>query len=656
MSLLAAITLGAAATTAAATPATPPKPATLQQQFDAASDAAAERKCIEAIPMFETLERNPAVKKGSIAAAAIAVRKGNCLIRDGRLEEGEASVRTGLPRLESAGEPFAIDVADGYLALGNASLLRTDFSEARRQYERSLAPRKGTDRVNSLSLLARTTAFDSGPEPLAYVDEALSLVEAQAKPSKDLLAQLRALRGRILMNRGQDAEAYAELKKALQLSGGLTNRVSLSEVSLRGDLAQAALLLNKKDDARLYLAYTGAGRISESPFARGAIMDPPECGGETGLKPEDAAVVEFGIGEDGQVAYAETVYAKGGPRAAGAFARAVKGWYWRPELLAKIPAFYRASTRVELRCSAAGGGMPSIFAPLDERFEQWARAYVPLQAEAGQVARVASFKAAFADREAKGDGPGQVAAAGLLASQMPFNDPEVVAVLDRALAAGEKAGVSAEPLNLLRIRRVGHAAGRVAKRTRVQEAYLALLQIPDFAADALTSDAALLAAAGVARRQETEEGDRLVAVAQDDRLPQHHPLRQVARLRLANQAAAAGDLARAQSYFASTGLTEQQCALIGATPRLRSSGVSSSDFPMTAAQYGFEGWVKLEYDILSEGKPSGVRAVVAYPPFIFVDAAQGMARDFRYETSYRPNGAVACNAQQTMLNFLMNKP
>lgn len=657
MSILATITLAAAPAPAAAAQPAP----TLQQQFEAATDAMMASKCTEAVPLFEALERNPGVKAGSIPAAAIAVRKGTCLIRISRVGEGEASVRAGLPRLERAGEQYSADVAKGYFALGNAALIRTDYAEARRQLEKSLGMEKGSERIPALSLLSRAAAFDPGPEPLAYAEEALRLVETAPKPSKDLLAQLHSLHARILLNRGQTAEAFAELKTALQLSGGLTSRTTMAEASLRGDLALAALLLGKKDEARRYLAWTGAGRISQSPFASGVVMDAPECGGEAGLKPEDFAVVEFGIGDNGQVAYAEAAHSKGGPKVAAAFANAVRGWYWRPDLLAKIPAFYRATTRIELRCSVAGGGVPEAGAPLRERFVQWATPFAPVDPGPSPAARVAALKAAATEKQGQGDVRGQVAAAGLLALYTPAPDAETVAIIDRALAASPRPDVPAEAINALRVMRIPAAAiagwGDPGRRARppAPEDYLALLQDPVFAADAVASGVVLLTAASprADRRERDEAGSWLKRVADDGRLPEHHPLRQVARIKLANRAAAAGDLAGAQTYFLATGLTEQQCALIGATPSLKRSGADSGDFPMEAMQYGFEGWVKLEFDIQPDGKAASVRPIAAYPPFVFVEAAQGMSRGFRYESSYRPSGGPACSAKQEIVRFIL---
>jgi len=173
------------------------------------------------------------------------------------------------------------------------------------------------------------------------------------------------------------------------------------------------------------------------------------------------------------------------------------------------------------------------------------------------------------------------------------------------------------------------------------------------AADALADDTLLLLKASgaptLAQRGATTA--RLTRVAEDGRLPDHHPLRQVALLRLANLAATDGKLEDAHGYFSRTGLSEEQCSLIGVEPAMKSSGASSNDFPAEALRFGFEGWVDLEFDINANGTTAHARPVVAYPPFVFVDAATGMARNIRYQASFRPSNALACSAHQETISF-----
>ena len=107
-------------------------PMTLQQRFDAASDAAAQGKCSEAVTEFEAIEKSGATQHGGLVAAAIAVRKGVCLIGTDRSDEGEAAIRRGLPVIDAKGADFASDVRDARLGLANAELLRFDYGAAER--------------------------------------------------------------------------------------------------------------------------------------------------------------------------------------------------------------------------------------------------------------------------------------------------------------------------------------------------------------------------------------------------------------------------------------------------------------------------------------------------------------------------------------------
>ena len=84
---------------------------------------------------------------------------------------------------------------------------------------------------------------------------------------------------------------------------------------------------------------------------------------------------------------------------------------------------------------------------------------------------------------------------------------------------------------------------------------------------------------------------------------------------------------------------------------MRSTGAGGDDYPMEALMMGFEGWVRLELDITADGKAAGVRPIIAYPPLVFVEAATGMSKGFRYEYSYRPYSSVACSAKQETITF-----
>ena len=70
---------------------------------------------------------------------------------------------------------------------------------------------------------------------------------------------------------------------------------------------------------------------------------------------------------------------------------------------------------------------------------------------------------------------------------------------------------------------------------------------------------------------------------------------------------------------------------------------------------GFEGWVRIEYDIKADGNTAAQRAIVAYPPFVFREAATGIAKGLVYTQSFRPDGSAGCGGQQENVRFTMNR-
>jgi outer membrane biosynthesis protein TonB len=131
------------------------------------------------------------------------------------------------------------------------------------------------------------------------------------------------------------------------------------------------------------------------------------------------------------------------------------------------------------------------------------------------------------------------------------------------------------------------------------------------------------------------------------------PIRVGALARLSSLELAAGNVPAAQAAFQATGLTAQQCALIDAGPGMKRSGAQSSDFPREAMQWGFEGWATIEHDVAADGRTLNQRAVIAYPPFVFSEAATGIIKETRYEQSYRPDGSLGCGGKTQRIVFRM---
>jgi tetratricopeptide (TPR) repeat protein len=663
--MLAALVLALSTAASSAAPAPAPTsaqaPRTLQEEFDAATQAVEKGNCKEAVGLFESLEHNPAVKPGGLPAAAIAVRKGKCLIAMGRRDEGKALILADLPKIATAGESFAGDVYLAQMALGDAAFGEYDYGAARERYEAALKLTSNLDSLVPLMALSKATSFDGSSIPLDYAQEGLRIIGAQPEPNKALRAGFLTIHARALLNQGQVGQAYDELKEALKLSGGLTDKISLGEAMMRSDLADAALLDGKRDDAHRYLAYTGAGRIAESPFVRARNMDVPVCGSETGLRPEDVAVVEFSIDRDGSVLGAQTIYTRGGPAVAAAFASAVRKWYWDPEQIAKIPAFYLLATRVELRCTRAGADAPGVTSPLVERFYKWAADRISVPADFGQDAAVANKLRPMLSAAELQDHPDRyVAIAGVLSQADPRRSVDTAALLSDALSTARKTSLPAEVTNALQVLRALSASPWTSDDFHPKrdlpiyaKTLFELAAAPDISQDAIAADTLRLSGAKFAHwfGDPSSVVAQLELVDKDTRLAEHHPLRQAADLQLANLAAQSGQLDKARSYFERTGLTEEQCSMLGIKPALNQSHASSSDYPTEALMYGFEGWTEVEYDVKADGRTLSGRTLMAYPPFVFSDGAAAMTKDFVFEKSYRPGDSVACAADRQSIGF-----
>lgn len=624
---------------------------TLQQRFDAATSAWQAGKCSDAVTAFEGIERDRAARSGSLVEAAIAVRKGMCLAKLDRPSEAEASIRAGLPRLGQAGEDFRDEVHDATVMLGRIALQRWDYATAADRFKEALAGPVRPDRAQMLVNLANAEIFDTGPDALAALDEAEAIIREKAPADRDSLVTIQTVRGRALLNQGRNKDGYDALKQALKLSGGLTLKTTLAEASMRGDLAQAALLNGDEAQAKLYMAYTGAGRAAAGEFNAPAGFNLPDCGSAGSLKPDDPAIVELTLSDSGAVASAQTIYTRGGAEAAAAFARAASEWRWEPDKLAKIPAFFKAAVRIEMRCSVALADADPFRPLIDESADWLDEQLARMGINGDETPSSDRLEAIAAARATTGDQAGQAAAliALLLRSGEIANS---LRISDTLLRMPTSVTIPPEALSLAKIARAYMLDRR--ERMRTNAALQLLLDDPEIKAQPIAVNTVRLLAATRSRSNSEKRDFALIAaVAEDGRLAPTHPLRQRALIEMANQAAAAKDFTTAQAYFERTGLTESQCALLGMKPAMRSTGASSSDYPMEALRMGFEGWVRVEFDIDASGRTSNIRPLIAYPPLVFVPAATGMARDVRYQPSYRPSGGTACQGNSESFRFIL---
>lgn len=624
---------------------------TLQQLFDTATKAAAEGQCTEAVRAFEQIEQNQKAMSAPTVRAAVDVRKGYCLAVLERADEGEAAIRRGLPVLAARGAGFAEEVQQSHEALARIAVLRFDYPAAAAEYRIALDHATGIERLRPLLGLSQVLMFDQDGEAVRYAGEARALVQGNPVFTKRNVAAVQTQYARALLNAGRVKEGYAELKDSLRKQGGLDLKVDIADLTTRSDLAIAAWLDHDVDSARKYLAYTGAGRFKDSPFTRATDMDLPPCGESTGLKPEDSAIVEFSLADDGHVNGVLPIYVPAGRTAAAAFARAVSGWSWTPEAAKSIPVLFRATTRVELRCTT-GVDRPPLTAPLQQAFADWLETqHVADQGWSGLPAAKAAplERTALAEARAKGDRPAMLAAA-IALGENAVTDP-----LERKSALAEAVALADALSAPMAVRaHLAITAVSIGHEYRTQDAALRdLLARPDFRKDPLVAATLrVMIAMPRFRRRAPADGDTLLAAVTDgNALPARHPLKVAALLQRANIAAAKGDVATAQQHFAQTGLSSRQCSLLGLKPAVRGVGNVDGAFPMAAQQMGFEGWVKIEFDVATDGRTIAPRIVSAYPAFVFDEAGVSMAKMFRYTSSYRPEDGVACTAESTPVMF-----
>ncbi len=629
-----------------------PAAQSVQQLFDAATEAASDGRCADALPIFAQLESRPAIARNELARAALDVRRGTCLIEVGRLEEGEAAVRRGLPTIAAKGESFVDEVRQAHLSLGRLAALRFDFTASAAEYEKALALSQGDGRIRPLMMLSQILAFDGDGRAVRYAREARDLALADPSVRKRERAAVQTQYARALLNDGQLKEAYAELKDSLSKQGGLDSSVNLSDLATRSDLAIAASLNKDHEAARKYLAYTGAGRFRDTPFSSAAEMQAPPCGSTSGLKPDDFAIVEFSISDDGYVRVAMPVYTTGGRQAAIAFARAASGWSWDPEVVKGIPPLFRLATRVEMRCTMTAD-RPSPVAPLGEAYGVWLARQGATGTEWSGLSDARALPLQRAAEEKSKDGANPTleiqALVGIGGNSVASASDQQWA-LGKALSRAEtmKAPVDAQTYIAIRA-----ARARSENSREERQALRSLLARPEVAASPLSASTLRLLIAAPANRLRSPEdaGVLLAAVSNEPGLPEGHPLKVAALLQQADLYAANNDLQNAQQMFEKTGLTSEQCAFLGLKPAVKSAGVSSSDFPTDAQRYGFSGWVKTEFNVATDGRTLEPRVLFAYPPIVFNSAGEQITKGMRFTRTYRPEAGVACAAQQQAITF-----
>ena len=634
-----AVTAMAAVQASAQTPVPAAAP-TLQQQYEAATALDATGTPAQRLAAWEALERRPKFSRRSVAI--FRSRKAVALTELGRLDEAVAAARASLADLPSTDPSLGEDRGNAWLAIGQINREALDYPGAIAAFREAEKTPSQAIRIAAWIGLYQTEPHVDPKAAAATVARVAPLVAAM-NPGRDTLALFARYDAERLLNAGDFAAAKARAMDAVRLNGGLTNRTSIADVPARSDVAIAALLTKDMATAREYMAMTGAGRSTKGAFVAGAQMVPPDCGGDSGLRPEDVAIVEFSVADDGRVLGSQPVYSAGGGRAGLEFARAVRGWSWTPEQLKDLPVFYRIRTRIELRCSTAFQ-RPGIAAYLDAALGRWLddrKVTLPPMPTGSDAEMLPKLRAGLAAAEAR-DGAAAPAVLPwllLLVRNTLYSRDETHAAAVRALAILD--ANRGAPAARLSFQLIEWQTREVESRRRggILPLIRTALADPAQTADAETRTALRLIYVDNLRARDPEALTVLRAVHDDTGLDRKSALWTAAMAQLASLEQQAGNSAAAAQAFEASGLSAEQCALVDRAPKMLHA---SGEYPNEALMWGFDGWVRLQHDVTAEGRTTNARAVMAYPPFIFNEAALTGIAGARYAKSYRPDGGLGC--------------
>ena len=615
----------------------------VQQDFEAATALSAGDDHAAALAAWQALEPRVAAKPRS--RGIVLVRKSRDLVALKRYDEAVAATREGLALLPTGDKTLSADRFDAYLNLAGLDQQTLDYASAADAYRHAeQEAATAGERLAALRGLIRTATFTDPATATAAAARADAVIAA-TPIDNPLAADFASAKAVLALNTGNLPVATAEAMRAVKLLGGLTEKTDLRDVAARSNVALAMLLAGRKDEARHYMAMTGAGRMPDGQFDLGAAMTPPDCGGEAGLKPEQLAVVQFSIADDGSVLLAEPIYAEGGRTVALAFARAARQWAWSAEQVKAIPSFLRYNARVELRCNMAFP-RPSITDGLLADLTRWSAERGAPMADAPEnpAQALAGQRAALAAAPPAGKLPALIAL--LNSPVVPREERAQFAAEALQAARAAQAPVTGQ-LALDLDARLNGVADQWRPGT-FRRVVAPLLDQQPYAGDPRARAALRLLLADAARTASDRMAALLGQVVDDPALPADDALRTGAQIRLASLAQRRGDDAAAKAAFDKTGLTASQCALVGDAPRMLHSGGS---FPEEALSWGFEGWTRTQYDIAANGHVLNARAIVSYPPFIFTKAGAATASGLVYAKTYRPEGALACGANTSNVKF-----
>lgn len=631
-------------------------PSTVQQEFTAATELQDARKFAEALAAWETLEKR--VTRNARSLAIVRVRKAAALMALDRLDEAGEAARAGLAGLPVTDATVREDRFTALMSLGRIAQGALDYASAAERYaEAEALAEDPVEKLRSLNALLHVQTFVDIEKAQTTLAKLQPIMDGKTI-SDTLRGILKSRASEYYLNRGDFTQARKIAGQAVEALGGLGYKITVADVAARSDYAIAAIRLGAGDDARKYLAYSGAGMTGakdKDSFGAGADFDPPDCGGEDGLKPDDVAIVQFAVDDLGRVSESVPVYSSRDGAVALAFARAVLGWSWSIDAFKGVSPFFRQNVRVELRCSTAFS-RPGVIDLLDDSLAAWLTTKgvaTPTEAPGPIAAAYARDHAAIAQLAPNDATLKSVPVLAAVARNGVAPREESYGAAMRGLSLIEAADAPAPARLSFALRAAMNARDTKDYSTAYQRELSQMLERPIYAGDPVARGVlSLMIADGLRTKDRAKAKTVLQPVADDAALPANHPLRVGALMRIAAIDSAMGNRAGAQQAFAQTGLDEQQCALLDAPPApIRFGG--PDQFPMEAIRWGFEGWGRVQYDVDAEGRPHNARTIVSYPPFVFTDASTNVVNASRFTKAYRPGGSIGCGGLSNRIRFLM---
>ena len=588
------------------------------------------------------------MKKNGRPAAAVRSRLAQALLISGKPEEAESEARQVPAIFAGLGIKKHEDLAEAYLTLAKLERFRAEDEKAIDYYRKAMDAADGPLLTKTLYRarigLALTATTRDPAAAIAATDAALADQATVTSLEKQDQAEVYALRARATLSAGDAKAAAVYIEHALDLAGRTTEKVTVRQVRVRADAALVYGRLGNQENVRKYLTYSGAGHLPDNNWLTRAHTDLPVCGDD--VRPDDVAVVEFAIDTDGRPLGAAAVYASRPGIVGAAFAQAIRNWRWEPSEVAKLNDFWRSSVRVELRCVKR----PPLIG-LSDSFGEAGTAWL-----AGQGAAIDLSDPAI-DLNPLVKTPttdaGRLVAA-MVEAKRAKSQKDAEAALASVKAQLDAANAPAD----VRVYLMSEALNGVLGDRRMVEERASLLASMDARSDGARAAAwlrteAALAAEGAGRLDEARTGLAGITALPATVLPAEDPIRVLAVLHLSLIDKRQGRAVDADQRLAAAGMSADQCSLLDVRPVARNTSISSRAFPTEAARWHFEGSVREAFDLTADGHVTGVRTVIAYPPFVFGPATEKAVSSFRYLPPTLGDQPLGCVGQTINVHYKM---